>query len=67
MIIIYLAIVIIILKLLFTHFKNKYTEKKNVIVVNSKKEYDKIQKTINDSIAKETINNKLKEYIDTIS
>ena len=67
MIIIYLAIAIIILKLLYTHFKNKYTEKKNVIIVNSKKEYDKIQKTINDSIAQETNNNKLKEYIDTIT
>lgn len=67
MIIIYLAIVIIILKLLYTYFKNKYTEKKNVIIVNSKKEYDKIQKTINDSITQETNNNKLKEYIDTIS
>ena len=67
MIIIYLAIVIIILKLLYSYFKNKYAEKKNVIIVNSTKEYDKIQKTINDSITQETNNIKLKEYIDTIS
>jgi len=67
MIIIYLTIVIIILKLLYTHFKNKYTETKNVVIINSKKEYDKIQKTINDSISQETNNNKLKEYIDTIA
>ena len=52
MIIIYLLIFIILLKLLYIYFKNKYGDKKNIIVIDSKKEYDKIQKTINDSINK---------------
>lgn len=67
MIIIYLLIIIIGLKLLYIYFKNKYNEKKNVIVIDSKKEYEKIQNTINESITKTENKNKLKEYIDTIT
>lgn len=66
MIIIYLLIFIILLKLLYIYFKNKYGDKKNIIVIDSKKEYDKIQKTINDSINKTENKNKLKQYIDTL-
>jgi hypothetical protein len=67
MIIIYLIIILIILKLLYIYFKNKYGEKKNIIVINSKKEYEKIKKTIDDSISKIDNKNKLKQYIDTIA
>lgn len=67
MIIIYLVIILIVLKLLYIYFKNKYGEKKNIIVIESKKEYDKIQKTIDESIAKSKNKEKLKQYIDTIT
>ena len=67
MIIIYLVIILIIIKLLYIYFKNKYGDKKNVIVIDSKKEYDKIQKTIDESLSKTDNKNKLKQYIDTIA
>lgn len=66
MIIIYLLIFVIFIKLLYIYFKNKYGDKKNVIIIDSKKEYDKIQKTINESISKTDNKNKLKQYIDTL-
>ena len=66
MVIIYLLIFVILLKLLYIYFKNKYSDKKNVIIIDSKKEYDKIQKTIDESISKLDNKNKLKQYIDTI-
>ena len=65
--IIYLLLILIILKLLYIYFKNKYGEKKNIIIIDSKKEYEKIQKTIDESIAKTDNTNKLKQYIDTIT
>tara|TARA_Y100000741_G_scaffold363064_1_gene350437 strand:+ start:823 stop:990 length:168 start_codon:yes stop_codon:yes gene_type:complete len=55
------------MKLLYIYFKNKYGDKKNIIVIDSKKEYDKIQKTIDESISKTDNKNKLKQYIDTIT
>ena len=67
MIIICLVIMLIVLKLLYIYFKNKYGEKKNIIVIDSKKEYEKIQKTIDESIAKTENKDKLKQYIDTIA
>ncbi len=67
MIIIYLVVILIIMKLLYIYFKNKYGDKKNIIVIDSKKEYDKIQKTIDESISKTDNKNKLKQYIDTIT
>lgn len=67
MIIIYLVIILIVLKLLYIYFKNKYGEKKNIIVIDSKKEYEKIQKTIDESIAKTENKDQLKQYIDTIT
>jgi hypothetical protein len=66
MVLIYLLIFVILLKLLYIYFKNKYSDKKNVIIIDSKKEYDKIQKTIDESISKLDNKNKLKQYIDTI-
>ena len=57
---------LIVLKLLYIYFKNKYGEKKNIIIIDSKKEYEKIQKTIDESIAKTENKDKLKQYIDTI-
>ena len=67
MIIIYLVIILVVLKLLYIYFKNKYGEKKNIIIIDSKKEYDKIQKTIDESITNSDNKNKLKQYIDTIA
>jgi hypothetical protein len=67
MIIIYLVIILILIKLLYIYFKNKYGEKKNIIIIDSKKEYDKIQKTIDESITNSDNKNKLKQYIDTIA
>jgi hypothetical protein len=67
MIIIYLVIILVVLKLLYIYFKNKYGEKKNIIIIDSKQEYDKIQKTINESITNSDNKNKLKQYIDTIA
>jgi hypothetical protein len=67
MIIIILLLLIVIVKLCYDYLKNKYNEKTNVTVVNSKKEYEKIQKIIDDSLNKKENNDKLKEYIETIS
>ena len=67
MIIIYLVIILILIKLLYIYFKNKYGDKKNIIIIDSKKEYDKIQKTIDESITNSDNKNKLKQYIDTIA
>ena len=60
-------LLIVIVKLCYDYLKNKYNEKTNVTVVNSKKEYEKIQKIIDDSLNKKENNDKLKEYIETIS
>lgn len=67
MIIIILLLLIVIVKLCYDYLKNKYNEKKNITVVNSKKEYEKIQKIIDNSLNKKENNDKLKEYIETIS
>ena len=67
MIIVWLIIILIVIKLVYLYFKNKYGDKKNIIVLDSKKEYDKIHNTINQSIIKTENKNKLKQYIDTIS
>ena len=67
MIIIYLLIILVVLKLLYIYIKNKYGEKKNIIIIDSKREYDKIQKTIDESITNSDNKNKLKQYIDTIA
>lgn len=67
MFIIILLLLIVIVKLCYDYLKNKYNEKKNITVVNSKKEYEKIQKIIDNSLNKKENNDKLKEYIETIS
>ena len=67
MIIIILLLLIAIVKLGYDYLKNKYNEKENVTVVNSKKEYEKIQMILKESLNKKNNNDKLKEYIETIS
>jgi len=67
MIIIILLLLIVIVKLCYDFLKNKYNEKTNVTVINSKKEYEKIQTIIEESLHKQNNKDKLKEYIETIS
>ena len=67
MIIVLLLIFIIIIKLAYDFFQKKYSEQPNITVVNSKKEYEKIQKIIDKSINKKEMNDNLKQYIETIA